>query len=273
MAMGISSEGQSISKGTGGFTGTSGIGGLGESLEVNINISTSFDDTGAKEAEKEIQTLGRNTESVWGMSREKAEEYSNELRNQISPIRSVSWDLMLMGRSVSILNTSLLGNNKQIKEFLGYVYAVSAAMRIATTAVDLYRSAVVISAAVSAAKTTANIAEAGSTMGLAGAYATLQAVLGSPVGLTMLGIGAATAGAATAAYLGSLPSRKNGGYIPETGPYLLHKGETVIPSGGTSFSVINIEMNTGPISSNIGVDNMLDAMAKRMLVEKRRRGM
>jgi hypothetical protein len=265
MAMGTSSEGQSISK------GTSGVGGLGESLTINIDITSSFDNTGTEEAKKETLTLGRTTKSVWGQSKEDAEEYSNELRNQISPIRSVSWDLMLMGRSISILNTNLLGNNQQVKEFLGYVYAISAAMRIATTAVDMYRTAIVISSMVSAAKTTVNLAEAASTMKVAGAYATLQTVAGNPAAMGLLAAGAAGASAVSASYM-SLPSYQKGGTIPATGAYLLHKNETVVPAGGSNFNVVNINMTTGAISSNIGVDNMLDAMAKRMLVEKRRRG-
>ena len=43
----------------------------------------------------------------------------------------------------------------------------------------------------------------------------------------------------------SLPSRQTGGYIPETKPYLLHKGESVIPAGGNAGGVtINITGNT-----------------------------
>ena len=251
------------------------IGGTGEKLSIDIEINSSFDSTGTEEAKKEVQTLGKElgeTSSKFGLTKEKAEEASNELRESISPIRSVSWDMMLMGRSISIVNTTLFGNNQIVKNVVAGMEAVAAFTRIATTAVDMYRVAILLSASASAVKTTANIAEGTSAMGVAGAYATLQAVLGNPTGLTLLAIGAATAGAITAGYLGSLPSRQTGGYIPETGPYMLHKGENVIPAGGSNFSVININMNSGPISSSLDIDNMLDAMAKRMAVESRRRG-
>src|SRR3990167_1433202 len=33
----------------------------------------------------------------------------------ISPVRSLSWDMMLMGRGLSVLNTSLLGSNQQMR--------------------------------------------------------------------------------------------------------------------------------------------------------------
>jgi len=40
----------------------------------------------------------------------------------------------------------------------------------------------------------------------------------------------------TSAVLGS---RKDGGYIPQTGPYLLHEGETVIPAGSGAGNTFN----------------------------------
>jgi hypothetical protein len=44
-------------------------------------------------------------------------------------------------------------------------------------------------------------------------------------------------------------SRQFGGDIPQTGPYLLHKGETVIPANKTSNSVININISN-PVVRN-----------------------
>ncbi|MCK4481716.1 hypothetical protein KAU55_00710 [Candidatus Bathyarchaeota archaeon] len=49
-----------------------------------------------------------------------------------------------------------------------------------------------------------------------------------------LQVAAATAaGLALTAVLTTVPSKQMGGYIPTTGPYLLHAGETVLPAGGT----------------------------------------
>ena len=39
----------------------------------------------------------------------------------------------------------------------------------------------------------------------------------------------------------TLPSKQGGGFVGETGAYLLHQGETVIPAGGGSMVVVNIE--------------------------------
>ncbi len=64
---------------------------------------------------------------------------------------------------------------------------------------------------------------------------------------------------------------QHGGIVPYTGLHLLHAGETVIPKSG-GMNIININMNSGPISSGIDVSNMLDSMASRMLFESRRRG-
>lgn len=46
-----------------------------------------------------------------------------------------------------------------------------------------------------------------------------------------------------------LGSRQFGGDIPQTGPYLLHKGETVIPANKTSNSIININISN-PVVRN-----------------------
>lgn len=46
--------------------------------------------------------------------------------------------------------------------------------------------------------------------------------------------------------LANIPSRQFGGVIPETGPYLLHKGETVIPSGRGGTTINIARMNVYP---------------------------
>lgn len=69
----------------------------------------------------------------------------------------------------------------------------------------------------------------------------------------------------------TIPSMQAGGYVPQTGPYYLHKGETVVPASGTNYSWVNINMTTGPVSSGIDIDRMLDQMAVRMVSESRRR--
>jgi|TARA_R100001530_G_scaffold2717_1_gene4368 hypothetical protein len=59
-------------------------------------------------------------------------------------------------------------------------------------------------------------------------------------------------------------SRARGGYISQTGPYLLHSGETVNPAGGsTNFGSVNITVNTTG-----GVD--ASAVADRLMKEIKR---
>ena len=108
--------------------------------------------------------------------------------------------------------------------------------------------------------------------GLTTAYTALNVVTGgAPIiaGATK-GLGAGVLGSIGNAF--GFPERQSGGYIPRTGLYMLHTGETVVPHGkGIGTNIININMQSGPISNNVDVSNMLDAMASRMTFESRRR--
>ena len=54
---------------------------------------------------------------------------------------------------------------------------------------------------------------------------------------------------------GVLGSRAGGGYIPETGPYLLHEGETVVPSntsyGGDTYITMHVNVSQKLTSSEL----------------------
>jgi len=63
--------------------------------------------------------------------------------------------------------------------------------------------------------------------------------MSSPVGLAFVLAAGAIAGAAVATYVGS---RQEGGYIRETGLYMLHAGEYVVPKAQVS--------NTSTIASS-----------------------
>lgn len=78
--------------------------------------------------------------------------------------------------------------------------------------------------------------------------------------------------AATLPMQPKVPSMQTGGEVKETGLFMLHKGETVVPAG-SNYSWVNINMQTGPISNSVDVDNMLNKMALTMAIESRRRGM
>jgi len=246
--------------------------GLGESFYIDIIINSRGDVSFIERFTEEVQELGKAKDEEakkFKGNKEAVESSSDSLRKAVSPIRSVSWDLLLLGRSLSIMNTNLFNSNETLKMVTTSVYTIGAAMRILVTVIDMYRVAQSLSAMTSAASVGANQAEAASIWNVVQAKAANLSLSG-PAGWAILGIGAGIAGAAIA-YYASMQSRIGGGYIPQTGPYLLHKGETVLPAGEES-NVININMRTGPISSSVDVDTMLDAMAQRMLQEKRRRG-
>ena len=283
--------------------------GIGENLNITIDILSNFDASGFEEAKTAMdgttQSLGglaTGTEQVINADKEKtkgvreqstahkegksaSDMAANSIRESIAPIRSVSWDLMLMGRSLSILNSIWGNHNVIVKEITGIVYGVGAAIRIAVTAADLYAVALRFGIIHTTAQTASNAALGTSNLALAGTYTVLAnaartayAAIG-PIGWAMLAIGAVMG--IGFAVKGSL---QGGGTVSETGAYILHKGETVVPaetyvphkgetvvSSGPSTNIINITMNSGPISSSVDVDNMLDNMALRMAQESRRR--
>ena len=269
--------------------------GIGENVSITIDILSAFDSSGFEEAKSAIdgttQSLGglaTGTTQVIEADKEKtkgvreqstahkegksaSDMAANSIRESIAPIRSVSWDLMLMGRSLSILNNLWGNHNIILKEITGIVYGVGAAIRIVVTAADLYAVALKFGIIHTTAQTASNVGLGASNLALAGTYHALAnaartawAAIG-PIGWAMLAIGAVMG--IGFAIKGSF---QGGGTVSETGAYILHRGETVIPSG-TSMNIININMNSGPISSSVDVDNMLDSMAIRMAQESRRR--
>lgn len=260
-------------RGPGGrFIGGGSLG-VGEKFTVDIDITTMFDSTGIDQATmamKEFDTIGQDSAKTTQIMTESNKEHAQRLREQIAPIRSVSWDLILMGRSMSILNTTFFGGNQILKDMTGIVYGVGAAMRILVTIQDLHAVSLLLQNSAIFASIGARIAHASAIWGEATAMSALWAVMGNPSGIIMMAAAAAVGAGITAAAIGRMKGYQQGGVIPATGPYILHKGETVIPSG-TSMNIININMTTGGISSSVDVDRMLDAMALRMSQESRRR--
>ena len=57
---------------------------------------------------------------------------------------------------------------------------------------------------------------------------------------------------------GVLDEKKDGGYIPQTGPYLLHQGETVIPANNSFSPNITIHAN---VSSDIDIKNLANQLS------------
>lgn len=74
--------------------------------------------------------------------------------------------------------------------------------------------------------------------------------------------------AAGALVYSSIKSMQTGGSVDQTGLYLLHKGEYVVPASQTSIGPVYITFNKQP--SGGGVNQWLDQLGTRILGEMRR---
>jgi len=68
---------------------------------------------------------------------------------------------------------------------------------------------------------------------------------------------------------GSLGSYQNGGIIPQTGNYTLHKGETVVPAGNASGIVINSNYSIN-VSDKVQMERMIDDNNRKLVSDVRR---
>lgn len=250
-----------------------GIGGSGvEDLSITLNLQTNYDASGiraASEDAKEYTNIVQNIPRATSQTTQASKDMAEGIREEIAPIRSVSWDLILMGRSMSILNTTFFGSNQLIKDATGLIYGIGAALRIYVTIKDIERVLTekgIINSIKQIAQNHAEAASYGEVATAAGAAATAKGAA------AVVGLAAApfTGGLSMLGGIMGLVTAQSGGYVGQTGMALIHKGETIIPSG-TSMNIININMTTGGISSSVDVDRMLDAMALRMTQESRRR--
>jgi hypothetical protein len=92
-------------------------------------------------------------------------------------------------------------------------------------------------------------------------------------GIAALGIGLYQA--ATVPHVAA-PGMQSGGYVPRTGPYTLHQGETVVPKGGTAGAGMGNVQITINASSNVDLARVRQevetALAKTLLAAQRQRG-
>jgi hypothetical protein len=171
-----------------------------------------------------------------------------------------------MGRGFSVLNSSLFNHNATLKQLTGVIYSFGAVLRIVTAIVDTYRLAQEVLQSLQIKKIASMAAETAAVNILTASYIALGIASGG------VSYGATTVTGTFGKVVGSIMgSKAGGGNINQSGLYMLHKGEHVIPKGA-STNIININMQSGPISNSIDVDNMLNAMASRMTAESRRRG-
>jgi hypothetical protein len=336
-------------RGAGG-TFTSGWG-AGDTIEIRINVTSDADTSGIEITKSGLADLQGATKitATTTMDFSRANRENTEtLQERIAPLRSASWDFMLMGRALSVLNNYFFNHNEVLKLVTATVYGVGAAMRIVVTAVDLFRIAQELGLIGDAQKVISNEALATSYTHVASAAwaATAAETAAAAAG------GVAGAVATYAPIVSTIAYLQKGGVVTKTGLALVHKGETVIPEGmniynfttantntfmqkempspltvgnppiyknevfpssntttntstmianmynyknevvppmgvnvytqksepiiqtpaGTNLNNINITLNTGPVSSTVDIDNMMDTVAWRMAQEARRRG-
>jgi len=176
--------------------------------------------------------------------------------------RVLSRDLMTVGYSFNYLNRELFGHNQILQDVITTLILFGAVLRVVAVIQNL-------SAWFGAASTAASVftwVQKLLNIELAQTAFWTAVITGGAIALVGLGV---WAGLQAAQPRGTM---QFGGVVPETGTYLLHRGETVTPAGGPRYSWINVNMYTGPISSSMDLGRIADELASRVTIESRRRG-
>jgi hypothetical protein len=234
---------------------------LGVPIPVgDINIPVTLTPVGFKETKEQAQQVSKEIKELERTTRESTKttvQQTTATTSMGSQNRMLAWDFMLLGRSLGIVNRELGLNNRALSAIAGVMQLISSVMRIMIIAEELYN--------LSLAKTNISLAT--------------KAALG-PLSMMSSGIGNNQAGglsiaggigfkAVEALLMGGFAT---GGSVLQTGPYLLHKGETVQrPQDRTNYSNVNINMRTGAISNSIDVERMIEDMTTSLALENRRR--
>ena len=197
--------------------------------------------------------LGKTTSEV--------EKAATRVSSYMISTRVLSRDLMTVGYSFNYLNRELFGHNQILQDVVTTLILFGAALRIVAVIQNFSAWFSASSAAASAFSWVLKMVN----LDLAQMAFWTAVITGGA--LLLIGLGA------WAALQAAQPkSMQFGGVVPETGPYILHRGETVVPAGGPKYSWVNINMYTGPISSSMDLDRIADELATRVTVEQRRRG-
>jgi len=83
-------------------------------------------------------------------------------------------------------------------------------------------------------------------------------------------IGKALGGGSKVAEKGSLGSYQNGGIIPQTGNYTLHKGETVVPAGSNSSGIVINSNYSINVSDKVQMERMIEDNNRKLVSDIRR---
>jgi len=189
-------------------------------------------------------------------------EAATRVSSYMISTRVLSRDLMTIGYSFNYLNRELFGHNQILQDVITSLILFGAVLRIVAVIQNL-------SAWFGAASTAASVltwVQKLLNIELAQTAFWTAVITGGAIALVGLGV---WAGLQAAQPRGTM---QFGGVVPETGTYLLHRGETVTPAGGPRYSWINVNMYTGPISSSMDLGRIADELASRVTIESRRRG-
>jgi len=189
------------------------------------------------------------------------ETVGKNIERAFNPIRVMSRDVWSLAYAFRRLNYTLFGNNEAVGKLVDTLIILGSVLRIvwviqsmaemfnklkgATVALDIINKIFNVTLAQQAFWM--GVITGGAAL-LAGAIAFSAVSSMAPKG--MLG----------------------GGKVEETGTYFLHKGETVSPENGPDYSSITINLSTGPINSQLDMEENMASLSRRIMMEKRRRG-
>lgn len=111
-------------------------------IGIDIQVETNNAEEKISDVKKAVSDSGGEVDKQAGSWKElsgRIKEAGEEYQVESAPIRSISWDLLLTGRSLSVMNTSLLGNNQSFKQMIGLIYSAAAAIRLLVMAYDAQR--------------------------------------------------------------------------------------------------------------------------------------
>lgn len=190
---------------------------------------------------------------------------SREVRHLTHPLRRISMDVWSLAYSIRRLGTALGISSPILEAFYNTLVVTGAVLRmlmVISELANMINRFKNITSVATLIQALFNVQLSQTAMWVAIITGGL-AVVGGLIAWTMA---TRMGGASTP----RAPSMQYGGLVPQTGLYMLHRGETVIPEG-PSYSWVDINMTTGPISTEVDVDNMLDSMGLRIAEESRRR--
>ena len=234
---------------------------MAENSTYDIKIPVEFTLEGVPGTIQGLREVNKEAKAAEKQTKESTKtniEHFTSASSMGSSTRMLSWDFMLLGRSLGIVNREMGFNNKLLSSIAGIMQLISSIMRIVIITEELYN--------LSLTRTNASLATKAVLGPLSAATSAVAATAASGGILPAAGIGW---GAIGALMMGGFAT---GGSVLETGPYLLHKGESVSrPQDGGNYSNINVNMRTGAISNSIDVDRMIEDMTTRLALENRRR--